>query len=94
MCIDFKTGAIKWEERSKGLSCLAADGRLFAHADDGAVLLIEPGQEAYRERSRFTPPNRPAGHNDSSSLTPPVLVDRRLYIRELSSLWCYDVTAQ
>jgi outer membrane protein assembly factor BamB len=94
MCIDFKTGAIKWEERSKGLSCLAADGRLFAHADDGAVLLIEPGQEAYRERSRFTPPNRPDGHNDSSALTHPVLVDRRLYIRELSSLWCYDVAAQ
>jgi outer membrane protein assembly factor BamB len=91
MCVDFKTGAIKWEERSKGLSWLAADGRLFAHADNGEVLLIEPSPEAYRERGRFAPPNRPAEHNDSSALTYPVLANGRLYIRELTSLWCYNV---
>src|SRR5258708_26969701 len=62
MCIDFKTGAIKWEERAKGFSCLAADGRLLAHAYDGAVLLIHPSHDAYRERNRFTPPNLPARH--------------------------------
>jgi hypothetical protein len=56
--------------------------------------LIEPGPDAHHERGRFIPPNRPAAHNDSSSLTHPVLVDRRLYIRELNALWCYDVAAQ
>ena len=43
LCVEFKTGAIKWEERSKSLSWLAADGRLYAHADDGTVLLAVDG---------------------------------------------------
>jgi outer membrane protein assembly factor BamB len=92
-CVEFKTGAIQWQERSKSLSFLAADGRLYAHADDGNVILLEPTPEAYREKGRFTPPNRPAEHGDFTALTYPVLADGRLYIREFKSLWCYDVKA-
>jgi hypothetical protein len=39
------------------------------------------------------PQNRPAAHGEFSALTFPVLADGRLYIRELDSLWCYDVNA-
>jgi hypothetical protein len=91
MCVEFKTGVIKWQERSKSLSCLAADGRLYAHADDGQVVLLEPTPEAYREKGRFMPENRPADHGEFTALAFPVLADGRLYIRELSALWCYDV---
>ena len=38
MCVEFKTGAIKWQERSKSLSFLYANGRLYTHAEDGYVL--------------------------------------------------------
>jgi outer membrane protein assembly factor BamB len=93
MCVEFKTGAIKWQERSKSLSWLAADGRLYVHADDGNVALLEPTPEAYREKGRFTPQNRPAAHGDFTALSYPALAERRLYIRELNSLWCYDVKA-
>jgi len=93
MCVDFKTGAIKWEERSKSLSWLAADGRLYAHAEDGTVLLLEPTPEAYRLKGRFMPPNRPE-HRDFTALTYPVLADGRLFIREFDSCWCYEVNAQ
>jgi hypothetical protein len=49
--------------------------------------------EAYREKGRFTPQNRPAAHGDFTALCYPALADGRLYIRELNSLWCYDVKA-
>ncbi len=90
-CVEFKTGAIKWQERSKSLSWLAADGRLYMHAEDGNVALVEPTPEAYREKSRFMPPNRPPGHENFTALTYLALADARLYIREFNSLWCYDV---
>jgi outer membrane protein assembly factor BamB len=93
MCVDFKTGSIQWQERTKSLSCLVADGRLYAHADDGHVILLEPTPEAYREKRSFMPENRPADHGEFTALAFPVLADGRLYIRELSSLWCYDVKA-
>jgi len=93
MCVDFKTGEIRWQERSKSLSWLAADGRLYVHADDGNVALIEPTTEAYREKGRFMPPNRPAAHGEFTALAYPALADGRLYIREINSLWCYDVKA-
>jgi|SRR5579859_2635281 len=93
VCVNFKTGDIKWQERSKSLSWLAADGRLYVHADDGNVMLLEPTSEAYREKGRFTPQNRPAAHGDFTALAYPALADGRLYIREVNSLWCYDVKA-
>jgi outer membrane protein assembly factor BamB len=92
-CVEFKTGAIKWEERSKSLSWLPADGQLYAHAEDGNVLLLQPTADGYREKARFMPPNRPE-HQDFTALTYPVLADGRLYIREFDSLWCYDVKAR
>lgn len=94
MCVEFKTGTIKWEERAIGPSSwLVADGRLYLHAENGDVALLEPTPEAYREKGRFTPPGRPPQQGGSKAWAYPVVADGRLYIRELSSLWCYDVKA-
>jgi len=90
-CVEFKTGAIKWQERSKSLSFLGVDGRLYTHAEDGYVALVEPSPEAYREKTRFIPPNRPVKHEDFTALSYLALADGHLYIREFNSLWCYDV---
>ena len=92
MCNEFKTGAIQWEERCVA-SWLAADGRLFFHAENGDVGMVEPSPQAYHEKSRFTPPNRPADPRQSKAWAHPVICDGRLYIRELNCLWCYDVKA-
>lgn len=94
MCVEFKTGAIKWEERALGPSSwLVADGRLYLHGENGDVALIEPTPEVYREHGRFTPPDRPPQQGGSKAWAYPVVADGRLYIRELNSLWCYDVKA-
>jgi outer membrane protein assembly factor BamB len=94
MCVEFKTGAVKWEERSIGpCSWLVADNRIYVHAEKGEVALIEPSAEAYREKGRFSPPNQP-DHGQSKAWAYPVVANGRLYIRDWTSLWCYDVKAK
>ena len=94
MCVEFKTGTIKWEERALGPSSwLVADGRLYLHGENGEVALLEPTPEAYREKGRFTPPDRPPATGGSKAWAYPVVAAGRLYIREWNSLWCYDVKA-
>ena len=95
MCVDFKTGTVKWEERSIGAgSLLVADKRLYIHAESGDVALIEPSAEGYREKGRFTPPGLPSRANPmEKAWTYPVIANGKLYIRDKQSLWCYDVKA-
>ena len=95
MCVDFKTGQVKWSDRSIAPASLAyADGLLYLHGEDGNVALIEATSEAYRERGRFTPPNQPAhGNGMEKSWAYPVISDGRLYIRDLGTLWCFDIRA-
>src|SRR5256885_3460074 len=60
MCIEFKSGQVKWSQRSvaPGAVCYA-DGRLYLHGEGGDVALVECTPEEYREHGRFTPPNAP-----------------------------------
>jgi outer membrane protein assembly factor BamB len=95
MCVEFKTGQVKWTERGIGAASLAyADGLLYLHGEGGDVALIEASPEAYKERGRFTPPNQPAhGSGMEKSWAYPVISDGRLYIRDLETMWCYDIRA-
>jgi outer membrane protein assembly factor BamB len=95
MCVDFMTGTIKWDERGIGPSSwLVADGRLYLHGENGEVALLEPTPEAYREKGRFTPPDRPKRLNDmEKAWAYPVIANARLYLRDQNSLWCYDLRA-
>ena len=95
ICVDFKTGEIKWEERGIGPSSwLVADGRLYLHAERGDVALLEPTPEAYREKGRFSPPDQPTRLNQmEKAWAYPVIAAGRLYLRDQNSLWCYDIKA-
>lgn len=95
MCVEFKTGTVKWEERSIGPgSLLVADGRIYIHAENGDVAMFEPSAEGYREKGRFTPPGVPSRANPmEKAWTYPVIANGKLYIRDKDSLWCYDVKA-
>jgi outer membrane protein assembly factor BamB len=95
---DFTTGKVKWQDKSIGWSSLAsADGLLFLHGINGDVALVEASPEAYREKGRFTPPAQPkkkqAGPFPEGSFAYPVIANGRLYIRDLGTLWAYDVKA-
>lgn len=92
MCVDFKTGDVKWTERGVGAaSLLFADGRLYVHGEGGEVALVEATPEGYRERGRFEPPNLPERGRGAKAWAYPALANGRLYIRDAGMLWCYDV---
>jgi outer membrane protein assembly factor BamB len=93
MCVEFKTGQIKWNVRSIApVSLCYAEGLLYLHGEDGDVALIEASPEAYREHGRFAPPNQPKHSNPrEKAWAYPVIADGRLYIRDLNTLWCYDI---
>lgn len=91
LCLDALTGQLKWEDRALGAAALCfADGRLYLHAENGDVALVEASPEGYREKGRFTPAELP-DRGRSKSWAYPVVANGRLYIRDLGTLWCYDI---
>lgn len=93
LCVDFKTGDIKWEERALGpCSWLVADGRIYLHAESGDVALVEPSPAVFRLKGKFSPPNPPA-RGQAKAWAYPVVANGKLYIREANTLWAYDVKA-
>jgi outer membrane protein assembly factor BamB len=92
MCVDYKTGQVKWNERGIGAaSLLYAEGLLYLHGENGEVALIEASPDAYKERGRFTPPTPPSHKAMEQSWAYPVIADGRLYIRDADTMWCYDI---
>jgi outer membrane protein assembly factor BamB len=96
LCVDFTSGQIKWEDRAIGPASLCyADHRLYLHGENGEVALVEPSSESYREKGRFAPPDQPKRSNGmEKAWAYPVVANGRLYIRDLGSLWSYDVSAR
>jgi len=96
MAVEFRTGKVAWSDRSVApASVCYADGMLYLHGEGGEVALVEATPEAYRERGRFAPPNQPKhGNPMEKSWVYPVIAGGRLYIRDLDTMWVYDVKAR
>lgn len=93
---EFTTGKVKWKAESIGRVSIAyAEGLLYLHGVDGDVALVEATPEAYREKGRFSPPNQPkhkqVGTFPEQAYAHPVIANGRLYIRDLGTLWAYDI---
>ena len=101
-CVEFATGKEKWTEPKIGPASLCyADGRLYIRGHGGTgfekgalpsvVLLVEPSPEGYREKGRFTQPDR----SEKRPAWPhPVVANGGLYLRDQGVLLCYDVKAK
>jgi outer membrane protein assembly factor BamB len=91
VCIDFKTGQTKWQDRSVGKgSILAADGRLYVRSEQGPIALVEATPDGYKEVGRFQQPSR----SKKNSWPHPVVAGGQLYLRDWNVLLCYDVKAK
>jgi outer membrane protein assembly factor BamB len=75
-------------EFTKG-SVLAADQRLYALAEDGWMLLLEPTDRSFEVRGRF----RLADARARDAWAHPVVHEGRLYVRYHDTLSCFDVRA-
>jgi len=89
-CIEFKTGVVKWSDRSVGKgSVTCADGHLYARSERGPVALVEASPERYIEKGRFEQPER----SGKTTWPYPVIAGGRLYLRDHDTLLCYNVRA-
>jgi outer membrane protein assembly factor BamB len=98
VAVEFTTGKVRWKAENFGMCSLAyADGHLYIHKENGDFVLAEATHEAYREKGRFTPPNqqkkKQAGQFAEGAYAYPVIANGRLYIRDLGTLWAYDIKA-
>jgi outer membrane protein assembly factor BamB len=93
-CQEFKTGAIKWQDKSKlgKGSLVCADGQLYLRREDkpGTVALIEASPAGFVEHGRFDQPEL-SGKNTWAH---PVVADGKLYLRDGDLLFCYDVKSK
>jgi outer membrane protein assembly factor BamB len=98
VCMDFKTGEVKWTDPSVGAASLCyADGLLYVRGQGGNgfgpeknpifVALVEPSTDGYKERGRFQQPD----HGKLPAWPHPVVANGKLYLRDLNVLLCYDV---
>jgi len=88
VCLDYKSGARKWRERSVGRgSVMAADGHLYVRSEQGDVALVEANPDTYQERGRFRQPDR----SRFATFCHPVVAGGRLYLRDEDVLLCYAV---
>jgi outer membrane protein assembly factor BamB len=98
VCVDFKTGEIKWgpEKPPAGgqgsAAVLYADGRLYFRYQNGVMALIEPSPEELKVVSSFKLP-APDVKNYPQSWPHPVIANGKLYIRDQNVMYCYDVKA-
>ncbi len=101
VCVDFKTGDIKWGpvtnkaevgggDGSAGV--LFADGRLYFRYQNGVLVLIEPSPEDLKVVSSFQLPP-PDVKSYPQSWPHPVIANGKLYIRDQNVMHCYDVKA-
>jgi outer membrane protein assembly factor BamB len=91
VCIDFKSGKTKWQDRCVGKgSIAAADSRLYVRGEKGPIALVEASPGAYKELGRFDQPDR----SSKMAWPHPVLAGGRLYVRDQNVLLCFDVKGE
>jgi outer membrane protein assembly factor BamB len=94
-CLDWKTGDVKWQEKSKlGKGCITcADGMLYLLDEKtGECVLIEASPNGWNEKGRFKlEPQSPNRNAKGGVWTHPVVSNGRLYLRDQEFISCYAV---
>jgi outer membrane protein assembly factor BamB len=89
-CLEFASGKMIWRDRSVGKGAVTyADGHLYILSENNVVGLVEATPAGYREKGRFSIPDR-----GLPSWAHPVVSGGRLYIRNQGTLTSYDVRAR
>ena len=94
-CLDFKTGAVKWQENAalKKGAIHYADGKLYLLEENtGTVALIDASPDGWKEYGRFTLTPQTTQRNPKGKVwTHPVVANGKLFLRDQELLFCFDV---
>jgi outer membrane protein assembly factor BamB len=89
-CLEFATGNVMWRDRSVGKGSVTyADGHLYIQSETNLVALAEASPTGYREKGRFTIPDK-----GRLSWAHPVISDGRLYVRNQDTVLVHDIKAR
>ncbi|MFG0291392.1 MAG: polyvinylalcohol dehydrogenase, partial [Rhodopirellula sp. JB044] len=81
-------GQIRWQNRCVGKGSVTyADGHLYVRGERGDVALVEATPNEYREKGRFSQPDR----SDKNAWAHPVISAGRLYLRDHDRMLCYQL---
>ncbi len=89
ICIRISDGQVMWKERGPGTGSAAVvwvDNHLIFRYQNGTVALIQANPNSYRLKGQFRPVLQ-----ERESWAHPVVVNRRLYLREQDGIMCYDL---
>jgi hypothetical protein len=91
VCIDAASGAILYsrDDLLKG-AALFADGHLYALSENGVLSLLKPTNEGFQTVGQL----RIGEGKRKDVWSHPVICDGRLYVRDMSQMWCYDIKAR
>jgi len=88
MCVNWKTGVTKYDNRTAGRGSLTwAEELLYFFNEKGEMLLVRPTPEKFDVISRFDLPEEGEG----STWAHPVVFGKRLYLRHGTFLYCYEI---
>lgn len=97
-CLDFKTGAVKWQEqKALGKGAIHyADGQLYLLEEKtGTAALIDASPAGWKEHGRFTLTPQTTQRNPKGMVwTHPVVANGKLYLRDQELLFCFDVSGK
>jgi outer membrane protein assembly factor BamB len=86
-CLDFKTGAKRWQTSSGKGSLTYADGHLYCYDERGPMALVKATPEKFDQVSSFRVPRGGEGPYWAH----PVVCGGRLYLRHSDTLYAYDI---
>lgn len=93
-CQDWKTGDVKWADKSLGKGAIhCAGGMLYLlEENSGTVVLIEASPDGWKEHGRFKLEPQSAQRKKQGKIwTHPVVSNGRLYLRDQEFISCFDV---
>jgi len=93
MCIKLEDGSVAWEDPGVFMGSLTcADGMLYCLSErEGEVALVKATPERYEEAGRFRLPSQEEGGGEGMFWAHPVVVNKKLFLRHGTVLYCYDV---
>lgn len=90
VCLDFKTGEVKYEDKGLGMGSLAyADGMFYYYGEKGTLGLVKVSPTAFELVSSFK-----ITQGEGQHWAHPVIANGRLYIRHGNALMAYEIKAK